>query len=257
MRGPIFGTLVLTAVAGLTLTAASQTAAVRQERAAATGSASQPARLPYTAEFKTTRVQTLGDGSTITHESTQVMARDSQGRTYNLSVSASQGEDQTTHTTVNIDDAAAKTHTFWFVPGQRVTVINQIDPGPMSASCGATNPAPVVQTAEEPAVRPTREDLGKQTFQGIEARGHRTTTSYPAGAIGNSAPLVSTFEVWFSSTPGLSGINVHQVNDDPQAGKTTRELVKFTQGEPDLTMFQPPEGYETLVQETHGEVRCP
>jgi hypothetical protein len=257
MRGPIFGTLILTAVAGSALTAASQVPAVRQERAVATGNASQPARLPYTAEFKTTRVQTLGDGSTITHESTQVLARDSQGRIYNLSSSASQNEDQTMRATVNIDDPVAKTHAFWFVPGQRVTVINQIDPGPMSASCGASNQAPAAQMTEDHTVKPTREDLGKQTFQGIEARGHRTTTSYPAGAIGNSAPLVSTYEVWFSSTPGLSGINVHQVNDDPQAGKTTRELVKLTQGEPDLSLFQPPDGYETLVQETHGEVRCP
>jgi hypothetical protein len=248
---------MLTAVAGSALTAASQTPAVRQERAAAAGSAPQEARLPYTAEFKITRVQTLADGSTITHESTQVMARDSQGRIYNLSSSKAQNEDQTVRTTVNIDDPGAKTHAFWFVPGQRVTVINQIDPGPMSASCGASNLVPAAQTAEEQTVKPTREDLGKQTFQGIEARGHRTTTSYPAGAIGNSAPLASTYEVWFSSTPGLSGINVHQVNDDPQAGRTTRELVKFTQGEPDLTMFQPPDGYETLVQETHGEVRCP
>lgn len=257
MRGPIFGVLMLTSVAGSVLPAASQSPAVIQQRAVATGSASQPARLPYTAEFKTTRVQTLGDGSTITHESTQVLARDSQGRIYNLSSSMSQNEDQTVHTTVNIDDPAAKTHTFWFVPGQRVTVISQIDPGAMSASCGATNLVPAAQTTEEHTVKPTREDLGKQTFQGLEARGHRTTTSYPAGAIGNSAPQLSTSEVWFSSTPGLSGINVHQVNDDPQAGKTTRELVKFTQGEPDLSLFQPPDGYETLVQETHGEVRCP
>jgi hypothetical protein len=155
---------------------------------------------------------------------------------------------------VNIDDPGAKTHTSWFLPGRRVTVMNQSDSG---AGCAVNVSAPAVQMTEERTVKPVQEDLGKQTFQGIEARGHRTTTSYPEGAIGNSAPLAASFEVWFSSSPGYSGINIHQVNDDPRTGKTTRELVKFTQGEPDLTMFQVPEGLETMTQETHMEVRCP
>jgi hypothetical protein len=63
--------------------------------------------------------------------------------------------------------------------------------------------------------------------------------------------------VWFSTTPGLSGINVRQVNEDPQMGKTTRELVSFSQGEPDASLFQLPADYEVVTQETHDEVRCP
>ena len=256
MRGPICGLLTLAAAAGLGLQAAGQVEASRA-RTVPLSSAAQPQRLAYTAEFKTTRVQTLADGSTITHESTEVLARDSQGRIYNLSSSISQNEEQTVHTSVNINDPAAKTNTYWSVPGQRVTVVNEVDAGAVSASCGGSNLAPVAHATEEQRVKPTREDLGKQTFQGIEARGYRTTTTFPAGAIGNSAPLVRTHEVWLSSTPGLSDINVHQVNEDPQAGKTIRELVKFTLGEPDLALFQPPEGYATLNQETHAEVRCP
>jgi hypothetical protein len=257
MRRPIRGLLTLAVVAGLALSAVGQEAAGKQARPVPMSNAAQQARLPYTAEFKTTRVKTLADGSTITHESTEVLARDSHGRTYNLSSSISQNEEQTVHTSINISDPVAKTHTFWFVPGQRVTVVNTFDAGAASAPCGVNTTVAMPQATEERTVKPTREDLGKQTFQGIEARGNRTTTSFPAGAIGNSEPLLRTDEVWFSSTPGLSGINVRQVNDDPQTGKTTRELVKFTQGEPDLTLFQPPDGYETLTQETHAEVRCP
>jgi hypothetical protein len=63
--------------------------------------------------------------------------------------------------------------------------------------------------------------------------------------------------VWFSTTPGFSGINVRQVNDDPLMGKTTRELVSFSQGEPDASMFQPPADYEVATVETHDEVHCP
>jgi hypothetical protein len=250
MRGPICGLLTLAAAAGLGLQAGGQLAG----RAVPVTGTAQMQRLPYTAEFKTTRVQTLADGSTITHESTEVIARDLQGRTFRLSASPSEGPDQTIHTSVTIDDPTAKTQTSWFVPGQRVTVINQIVPG---ARCGVNASAPGLQAAEEKQVEPVREDLGKQTFQGIEAHGNRTTRSYPEGVVGNSAPLVASFEVWISSSPGLSGINVHQVSDDPRTGKTTREMVRFTQGEPDLTMFQQPEGLETATQETHVEVRCP
>jgi hypothetical protein len=256
MRGPICGFLTLTAVAGLGLQAGGQLAASGM-RAVSVSNAAQQQRLPYTAEFKTTRVQTLADGSTITHETTEVMARDSQGRTYQLTSSSPQNEEQTTHTTVNIEDPAAKTHTYWFVPGQRVTVVNLADSSASSASCGAPMRVAEPMVAVAQREKPLMEDLGKQSFQGIEAHGRRTTNSIPEGAIGNSAVLVRTFEVWFSTAPGLSGINLHQVSDDPQSGRTTRELVKFTQGEPDLTMFQPPDGYETLTQETHGEVRCP
>jgi hypothetical protein len=115
----------------------------------------------------------------------------------------------------------------------------------------------VPQTEEAQRARPTTEDLGTQTFQGLQAHGQRSTWTIPAGTIGNSEPLAHTGEQWFSTTPGLSGINVHQVNDDPQRGATTRELVRFTQGEPDAAMFQLPQDYEVVVQETHDEVRCP
>jgi hypothetical protein len=114
---------------------------------------------------------------------------------------------------------------------------------------------PRTETVER--ARPTMEDLGKQTFEGIEAHGHRTTFTTPAGTIGNTEPLVSTDEVWFSSAPGLAGINVHQVNENPQTGRMTRELVRFTQGEPDAALFQQPDGYEVVVKETRDEVHCP
>jgi hypothetical protein len=256
MRGPTCGILTLAAVGGLALSAAGQVEGNRA-RTVTMGNAAHPARLPYTAEYKITRVQMLADGSTITHESTELFARDSQGRSVIVSSSISASEDQTVHTSVNINDPVARTHTFWFVPGQRVTVSKLPDIGSVRSSCAASAPAVAPQPAEAQRATPTAEDLGRQTFQGVEARGKRTTTTFPAGAIGNSDPLVRTDETWFSTTPGLTEINVREVNDDPRTGKMTRELVKFTQGEPDLAAFPPPQGYETVTQEVHNEVWCP
>jgi hypothetical protein len=42
-----------------------------------------------------------------------------------------------------------------------------------------------------------------------------------------------------------------QVRNDPRMGKMTREAVSVTIGEPDLSAFQPPEGYEVVTDEMH------
>ncbi|MGA3046997.1 MAG: hypothetical protein ABSD67_10265 [Terracidiphilus sp.] len=256
MRVRICGGLILAVVGGITLSAAGQVDGVRTTGSA--GRVARPARLPYTAEFKTTHVQTLANGSTITRETTEVLARDSQGRTLNSSTSTPQAEGQAVHTDVNINDPVAHTHTYWSTLAKRVTVRILQDPGAQqSSTCASSIVTPVVQSETVQRQNPTMEDLGKQTFLGVEAKGHRSTWTTPAGEIGNSEPLVRVNEVWFSTTPGLPGINVRQMVDDPRTGKTTRELVKFTPGEPDATLFQPPQEFEVVTQEEHDEVRCP
>jgi hypothetical protein len=214
-------------------------------------------RLPYTAEFRITHVQTLADGSTITRETSEVHARDSQGRTLNISSTTPATDDQIVHSSININDPVARTHTWWNVPGQRVTVSNMQQLGTVRSTCAGSNLAAGPQPAVDPRTKPLAEDLGKQTFQGVEAQGRRNVWTIPARTIGNSNDLVRTDEVWFSTTPGLTSINVRQVYDDPQSGRTTRELVKLTQGEPDAALFQPPADFELVTQETHEEVRCP
>ncbi|MGO9336924.1 MAG: hypothetical protein ACLPY1_05385 [Terracidiphilus sp.] len=256
MRVRICGILTLAAIACWSLSVAGQVAETRA-RASLPATNGQAARLPYTAEFRTTHVQTLADGSTITRETTEVHARDSQGRTLIMSSTTPAMEDQTVHSSVNINDPVAHTHTWWAVPGQRVTVSNIPEIGSARSSCAASNLAAMPQPASDARMKPVTEDLGKQTFQGVEAQGHRISWTIPARTIGNSDDLVRTEETWFSTAPGLSGINVRRVYDDPQTGRTTRELVKFNQGEPDASLFQPPADYEVVTQETHEEFRCP
>ena len=258
MRKQLCNFLTVAAAFGLALPGLSQVqAGISRITAGEGANSSTRVQLPYTAEFHTTRVQTLPDGGTVTQESTQVMARDSAGRTYNASTNAPSAEDQTPHTMVNINDPGAHTHSFWTVPGQRATVNNEPGADAPRATCATPSTMPMPRTETVERARPTMEDLGQQTFEGIEAHGHRTTFTTPAGTIGNTEPLVSTDEVWFSSAPGLAGINVHQVNENPQTGRMSRELVRFTQGEPDAALFQPPDGYEVLIKETRDEVHCP
>jgi hypothetical protein len=96
------------------------------------------------------------------------------------------------------------------------------------------------------------EDLGTATIQGVEARGQRWTTITPVGQIGNDRELVSTNEVWAAVN---LGIPMREVNDSPQGGKTTTEVVRLDLSEPPLSTFQPPEGYEVVIEELH-KVTC-
>ena len=98
------------------------------------------------------------------------------------------------------------------------------------------------------------EDLGTETIQGVEARGHRTITTIPAGKIGNDAPIQRTSEMWTAIAPGLTGLVVRQVTDDPQVGTMNKELGNFTQGEPDASVFQPPADYEIVNKEAPTSV---
>jgi hypothetical protein len=214
-------------------------------------------RLPYTAEYKNTRVQTLANGSTITHESTEVVALDSQGRRMTSTTNIPLSGDQTQRTMVTVFDPVARTNSNWTVPGKKATVMAMPVPGAPRTSC-ATSTTPVL-LAPSPGVQrqqPTVEDLGTETIQGVEARGRRITTTTPAGAIGNDAPLVSTTETWTAIAPGLRGLMARNVIDNPQSGKTARELTNFTQAEPDPSVFQPPSDYEIVNKPAPGSV-CP
>ena len=75
----------------------------------------------------------------------------------------------------------------------------------------------------------------------------------PAGADGNDASLVRTIETWNARSIGLI---VRTVSDDPRTGKRTKDLVELNQGEPEPAAFQPPEGYEIVIEDMH-EVSCP
>jgi hypothetical protein len=217
------------------------------------GNSAHAAQLPYTAEYKIARVRTLADGSTITQESTETVALDSHGRRMTSTTIVPVSENQTPKTNVIVHDPEARTNSSWSVPGHGVTV-TMPTLGQPQWSCGGRN---WVYTAkmngasatESPRPKSTIEDLGTDTIQGIEARGRRTITTTPAGSVGNSEPLVRTNETWTAIAPGLKGVVARSMSDDPQSGKTIKELTSFNQAEPDAVVFQPPADYDIVTRE--------
>jgi hypothetical protein len=158
------------------------------------------AKAPYTAEYKITHVQTLADGTTITRETTEIKALDSQGRRMTATTITSGVRAPQTH--VMVYDPAAGTQTTWHSPGRIAHVFKMLTPeAERSCSRMMRDDAAVLSV---PKSKITSENLGTESIQGVEARGRRYTTTVPAGAAGNDAPLVSTSEVWTALTVGLN-----------------------------------------------------
>jgi hypothetical protein len=97
----------------------------------------------------------------------------------------------------------------------------------------------VASTASSAGEPPTKEDLGQQVVEGVTAKGTRTTTVIPAGAIGNELQISIISEEWFSADLKVLVMTKHA---DPRSGETTYRLTGITRGEPNPSLFEPPAG---------------
>lgn len=229
--------------------------------------------LAYTAEFRTTSTRTLANGVTITHVSTEIQAVDSQGRNMNSRTEPQFSADQPAVTWGNVNDPVESTQINWNSQTREAKVIKlppesqrqgcwRSDSGSMNMSFGPdetsnvapakTRAAPPIHFHQSSAPEPKREDLGTTTIQGVEAHGYRSTTIIPAGQIGNDKEFAVTDEQW--AAPSI-GIVMRSVRDDPQQGKTVREVVNLDLSDPPLSTFQPPEGYKVTTEEL-SKVPC-
>jgi hypothetical protein len=228
-------------------------------------------RQPHTVEYKITTVQTLANGTTITTESKQIQAFDSAGRNMFSRAQLTPVTAAGKNTSGNANDPVANTQSNWSAQSKNATVI-QLPPLDQRHGCWADDsgttrmgwfdskhpdphprPKNVVQTEADRTETKT-EELGTSTIQGIEVKGRRITRTIPAGAIGNNQPLVSTEESWLSQGENF-GMLVRSVSDNPRMGETTAEITNLTEGEPDPTLFLPPDGYEVKTIELH-QIPC-
>ena len=84
------------------------------------------------------------------------------------------------------------------------------------------------------------ESLGKQTIEGVECEGTRSTTTIAAGEIGNELPIEIVFERWYS--PELQTV-VMSKQSDPRFGENTYRLTNINRSEPPHTLFEVPAEY--------------
>src|ERR1043166_7020716 len=98
----------------------------------------------------------------------------------------------------------------------------------------------VFRTRTGPDNNEVKEQLGKQTIEGVEAEGTRTTLTIPAGEIGNDRTIEIVTERWYSPELQLVVMTKHS---DPRSGETTYKLTNINRSEPAKSLFEVPAGY--------------
>ncbi len=224
---------------------------------------------PYSAEAITETTQVLNDGNRITGKSVAHVYRDSEGRTRReqtvlpLSGPVATGD---ALTTVFINDPVAgasyildprsktahKTPVPFLkgVPSQAIERFERpleqnrqkLAPSPSKAG------APGLHFKQTEHSQTKTESLGTQIIEGIEAEDTRSTTTIPAGEIGNERPIEIVSEQWYS--PQLQTL-VLTKGSDPRFGETVYRLTNIRQEEPEPSLFQVPPDYTVEELQPH------
>jgi hypothetical protein len=224
---------------------------------------------PYQAQAVTEMKQTLADGSHILQTTTATVARDSDGRTMRVQKLSTMGpwKDSSpgnSPTLTTIFDPVAQEHIDYtsdskiahvFLmpsapPGAMVRAEGGLDvaapnsAGIMEKGLMVSGPGPVGAVTQRfalsEAVKPKTESLGTKSMEGVQVTGTRSTSTIPAGTIGNDRDLNIIRETWYS--PELKLV-IQSTQSDPRFGETTYTLKNIQQGSPDVTLFQVPANY--------------
>ena len=233
---------------------------------------------PYSAEAVTESVQVMADGNRIQRTSTVKVFRDNAGRTRREMFGTG-----TTPQTISISDPVAK-NGFTMHPEKKIAyqtsgnvVLTTPPPGPpvmveghattttgggaggrggyvsttrpaAAPSLPATTVAPGETRERRPAAEDPNvktEDLGVQNIEGVLAAGKRTTTTIPAGKIGNVKDIEIVSEQWFSDELQVLVMTRHS---DPRSGETTYRLRNILRAEPDPALFTVPPDYQVMAR---------
>ena len=193
---------------------------------------------PFTATVSTTGVRKLDGGGTFTVQNRRTIARDNVGRIFEerrwLYPAGNPNENLLRQT--EISDPTA--HTIYYCqPNERRCEIY--------AYYRRATPAPLVPAGpiEEGKAFLTREILGNDSVNGVEAVGTRETTTYNAGAFGNDQPVSLVKEFWYS--PQL-GVNVIEKRQDPSYGTQNFVVSDISLGEPDAKLFETPANFQVM-----------
>ena len=194
---------------------------------------------PFTATAKTVWVRTLPDGSTVTSENSRLVTRDNDGRIFQQRV-----------TFVPVPNDGKRE--MWVHARDYTDPVEHIhyhcDTGPKVCTLFYYY-APVAD-AVAPAGRQadrttfvTREDLGVDTFAGLDVQKSRETTTLYTETVGNTRTILRTVEYWYS--PAL-GVNVQVKRHDPRDGDQTLWLTDVSLSAADPEIFKVPADYRVI-----------
>lgn len=204
--------------------------------------------VPFNGTVKVERSRVHPDGSIVNLKTIRAIARDSRGRIHNESrelVPVSSTEtpritsihlyDPQTRISVMLNPQA---RTFW------TSVVNRppstVPPALLNAS-PTGNSLPQNEFTKE-------EDLGIQDVEGVPVHGVRETQAIAAENSGTGKEVLITDEYWYSDD---LRINLMIKHSDPRSGTVTMTVVQVTRTDPDPALFEIPDGYRRVGEETN------
>jgi hypothetical protein len=225
---------------------------------------------PFSAEAVSESTQVLADGNRIARTFTTRMFRDGEGRFRREEVPAANGTvgtffgvqqaisifDPVGNYRFILDPTKKTVRRMTILPGSRegAVIVNGQSLSPAVRMQIETNAVQRAQVVVVPGVAMTTsggggksESLGTRTIEGVEAEGTRTTTTIPAGAIGNERPIEIVYERWYSKELQLI---VYSKHSDPRFGEQIYRLDNINRGEPDASLFTPPSDYKIVTEPT-------
>ncbi len=233
---------------------------------------------PYSADTTTETVQTLADGNRIVHRTVSKFYRDSDGRTRREQTFGNVDREHPSphEVKVFVDDpvsglafvldpaskSADKVHRSREFLDERgavddgalMMIKSDRDEGEQAAAGRMLikfrdehpgDPNTSVAQIQDEKRDVVKEDLGTRNIEGVDCNGTRTTTTIPAGAIGNEKPISIVRETWYA--PAIAAV-VESTTEDPRYGKTTYQLTKVQLSEPSRSLFEPPGDFKISVR---------
>jgi len=213
---------------------------------------------PYSAEAVNETIQMLADGNRIVRRTTAMQYRDNEGR--------ERREETSAMGAIFISDPVARLRYTLHPESQTAEkgplVINFGGPAPEAGvfvertEAGLGRGVTIRLKAPGDALQEftvatagrlsagssnaKTEQLGNMYIEGVQAQGTRTTTTIPAGEIGNERPINIVDERWYSPDLQMTVMTKHS---DPRSGETNFQLKNINRSSPPPTLFEVPSDY--------------
>ena len=198
-------------------------------------------KLPFTAKAELEMVNQLPDGTLITHNTYNRIARDILGRTYNEGRKwidpTTSGEPQLLRVELYDPTIGARTVLF-----PLTKIGRQWTSAPTTGALAGQNSTATAETS--------REQIGVDMIEGVPVRGVRLTQTYKSGALGNDRPISIVTEYWYSEE---LKINLLTKRTDPRFGVQTVRVTELTRQEPEASLFAVSSDYKIVDETVPGQ----